>query len=230
MYFIHEYEDRETLMQSLALQITTELQKILIKKKTVTLAVPGGATPKQLFQVLSLMDIEWGRITVILTDERFVPEKNGLSNSALLKNYFLKNFAAKARLINFYRPNYSVSNLARVISDDLKTVLPIDVCILGMGTDMHTASIFPNSDRLSDALDLDSKHILVPINAPGLIETRLTLTARVLRQSSRLHILITGPEKKMALDVALETSNGAEVAPIRAVLFRKLDINIHYAD
>ena len=80
--------------------------------------------------------------------------------------------------------------------------LPIDVLVLGMGADMHTASLFPGAPELPAALAADAP-ALVAIHPPGQPEARLTLTAPVLRGASVIHILITGPDKLAALETAL---------------------------
>jgi 6-phosphogluconolactonase len=118
--------------------------------------------------------------------------------------------------------------VAATLSKRLKRVLPIDVCVLGMGTDMHTASIFPDADRLEDALNMYSDYILLPIISPSIPEARLTLTARILLQSSNLHLLVTGLSKKTALQKALEAPS-EKVAPVRSVLLNNSETSIHYA-
>ena len=79
--------------------------------------------------------------------------------------------------------------------------LPISVLILGMGADMHTASLFPGGDRLADAMEARAP-ILMPMRAEGAGEPRITLTAPVLAGAMVTHVLITGPEKRAALEAA----------------------------
>jgi 6-phosphogluconolactonase len=105
--------------------------------------------------------------------------------------------------------------------------LPIDVAVLGMGTDMHTASLFPGAPELADALAEDAPEIL-EVHPPGQPEARLTLTARVLRAASVIHILITGADKLAALEQALADGPVAE-APVRAVLTAPAPVTVHYA-
>ncbi len=217
-------------METLAKEISNELKAILDQKATAILAVPGGSTPKLFFEKLNLIDLHWERVIVLLTDERFVPESDKASNSGFVRTHLLKNCASKARLLNFFEPDCSIEKLAGAMSGKLKSLLPIDLCILGMGSDMHTASIFPDADRLNDALDLYSDHVLVPISSPSITENRLTLTAKVIRSASKLHLLITGCKKKAALDFALKSTDEWNEAPIRSVLFMDKDIKIHYAE
>jgi len=101
------------------------------------------------------------------------------------------------------------------LETNISPVLPIDVCLLGMGADMHTASLFPGADRLADALAEDAP-ILVPMRAPGLEEPRITLSARVLDGALCKHVVITGARKRAALERA-QHMRPLE-APIAAVL------------
>jgi 6-phosphogluconolactonase len=86
--------------------------------------------------------------------------------------------------------------------------------LLGMGADMHTASIFPGADKLHEALHGDAN--LVPMRAPGAPEPRVTLSAKVLRAAIQRHVVIIGPEKRAALERAQTLS--PDEAPIAAIL------------
>ena len=88
-----EYNNTDILMESLALTVTEELKKLLDEKELVTLSLPGGSTPKPLFDRLSMKKLDWQRIVVIPNDERFVPETSMLSNCGLIRKTLLKNFA-----------------------------------------------------------------------------------------------------------------------------------------
>ncbi len=230
MYTVCEYREQDELMKNLAVLVAGELEAVLSQKDRATLALPGGSTPKPFFKKLSHSDINWEKVIVIPTDERFVPETDPLSNFSFIKNNLKKNYARKLKIVNFFKPEYSLEKLASIMSKDLKVVLPIDICVLGMGLDMHTASIFPGLDKLSDALDLNTSKILVPISSPGINESRLTLTAKVLREAQKTHILLTGSEKKEALAFALKSKDNWNVAPVRSVIFGQSDVKIHFAN
>ena len=230
MYNVCEYRERDELMKNLAVIVARELEAVLSQKDRATLALPGGSTPKPFFKQLSHSDINWAKVIVIPTDERFVPETDPLSNYSFIKNNLKKNCARNLKIVNFFKPDYSLEKLATTVSKDLKVVLPIDICVLGMGLDMHTASIFPGLDRLNDAFDLNTSKILVPISSPRIKEKRLTLTVKVLREAQKTHILITGSEKKEALAFALKSKDNWTVAPVRSVIFGQNDVKIHFAN
>ncbi len=223
------YPDRHALMTGLAGLIADQLREALNAKGKASLAVPGGTTPALFLSALSIADLDWSKVAVMLTDERFVPETSDRSNTRLLRETLLKNNAAKANLIPFYTSADQPEDVLDQLSATIAKSLPLDVAVLGMGDDMHTASIFPGADRLTEALDPASTAILLPMRAPSAPEPRLTLTAPVLRAANHLHLLITGTAKKAALEKAMSTPDTKD-APVRILFDAIHPLHIHYAD
>jgi 6-phosphogluconolactonase len=209
------YPDREMLMLGLANIIAGQLADFLRRDGRATLSVPGGTTPGPIFDTLSGVDLDWANVAVVLNDERWVPESSDRSNTRLLRQRLIRGKAAQARLIPLYAPADQPEAMLPALEDGLRPYLPISVLLLGMGADMHTASLFPGADRLDEALS-PSAPLLLPMRAEAAGEPRVTLTAPVLRGAFHTHILITGPEKRAALDRA-QTLPPHE-APVRAVL------------
>jgi 6-phosphogluconolactonase len=217
----HTYPDRETMMRSLSELVADQLRAALASKHRATLAVPGGTTPAPFLELLSEEDLHWEAVTVLLTDERLVEPASKRSNTRLLHEFLIRNRAADATLVDYFGDR---DEALAAVAD----VLPIDVAILGMGTDMHTASLFPGAPSLEDALAPGAAP-LVEVAPEGEPERRLTLSARVLAGSEVIHILIAGAEKAAALRRALQEGPVAE-APIRAVLTAPCPVSVHYAD
>ncbi len=218
------YPDRGTLMRGLAGLVADQLRAAHASKGRATLAVPGGTTPGPFLEALSHADLAWEDITVLLTDERRVPEGSERSNLRLVKQTLVQNAARVASLIDYNAGAGGLDGAATEVAG----VLPIDVLVVGMGGDMHTASLFPDAQELGAALAEDAP-VLLPIRPASQPEERLTLTAPVLKAAGAAHILITGAEKKAALDVALADGPAAE-APIRVVLTAPCPVTVHYAD
>ncbi|MGB7317423.1 MAG: 6-phosphogluconolactonase [Planktotalea sp.] len=214
MNFI-EYPDSDMMMIDLANRIAGDLNAALHHDERACLAVPGGTTPGPLFDDLCAADLPWERVDVMLTDERWVPTDSDRSNTKLIRERLLVNRAAKARHLPLYAPAETPEEVLPELEAMIAPELPIAVLLLGMGTDMHTASIFPGADKLTEALASNAP-ILVPMRAPGAQEPRITLSARVLDGALRKHIVIIGAEKREAFEKA--KSLKPVDAPIKAVL------------
>ena len=219
-----EYPDRELMMMSLADQLAGELGIALRQKDKASLCVPGGTTPGPVFDVLAGVKLDWSRVSVFLNDERWVPESSDRSNTALLRKRLLVGQAAKAQLVPLYAEAPRPEDRIEALSKGLAPHLPIDVLLLGMGADMHTASMFPGADRLAEALSHDAS-LLVPMRATGAGEPRVTLSALVLADAMNIHILIVGAEKRAAIERAQHLP--VAEAPVRAVL---ANATIHWAE
>ena len=220
---IIDYPDAEMMMIDLANRLAGELRSCLARHDHASFAVPGGTTPGPIFDNLCAADLDWSRVHVMLTDERWVPEDSPRSNTRLVRERLLTDRAAAARFVPFYTGDDTPEAALDTLADTLAPELPLSVLLLGMGADMHTASIFPGADRLADALHGTAP--LVPMRAPGAPEPRLTLSGAVLRDAMSTHVVITGAEKRKALDRARGLP--PEEAPIALVLRQA---TVHWAE
>ncbi|MGX9354151.1 6-phosphogluconolactonase [Roseobacteraceae bacterium S113] len=212
---LNEYPDFEMLAIDLANKLAGELTAALDHSERVLMAVPGGTTPGPIFDDLCAADLDWSRVDVMLTDERWVPESSERSNTRLLRERLLVNRAAAATLVPMYLPASEPEEQLDALRHNLRGRLPIDVLVLGMGADMHTASLFPGADQLEAGLASDAPEVLA-MRAPGAPEPRVTLTAPVLDGALRKHLVIRGDEKRAALETARRLP--ATDAPVHAVL------------
>ncbi len=221
---LQTYPDRELMMLSVADKIAGQLGDFLRRDGRATLSVPGGTTPGPIFDTLSGVDLDWANVAVILNDERWVPETSDRSNTRLVRQRLLRNRAAKANLVPLYAEAEAPEAVLDALSDGILPHLPISVLLLGMGADMHTASLFPGADRLEEALS-NSAPPLMALRAEAAGEPRITLTAPVLKAAFNIHILITGQDKRDALERA--QSLPVNEAPVRAVLD---NATVHWAE
>ncbi|AXI46751.1 6-phosphogluconolactonase [Sulfitobacter sp. SK012] len=218
-----EYADREMLAIEVANNLAGELKQSLLVNEFASFAVPGGTSPGPIFDALCAADLDWSRVHVMLTDERWVDEDHAQSNTALLRNRLLTNRAAAAKFIAFYRPEQTATEAAADLSEQLKSELPISVLLLGMGADMHTASLFPGAPELEAALAANAP-ALCAVQPPGHEISRLSLTGPALSGAMSTHIVIYGDEKREALNRA--SSLPALQAPVSTVLSTA---HIHWA-
>ncbi|TMV08609.1 6-phosphogluconolactonase [Ruegeria sediminis] len=221
---IQEYADRDMLAIDVANKLAGELETALLHDEAVAFAVPGGTTPGPIFDSLCAADIEWERVRVLPTDERCVPQDHERSNARLIQEHLLVNRAASAQFVPLYVPSANPEDALPEIEALIAPVLPLHVLVLGMGEDMHTASLYPGMPGLEQALSSDAP-ILAVARTEVQPEPRITLTAPVLDGALSKHLVIYGERKREALERAM--SKPPEEAPIAAVLS---GITVHWAE
>ncbi|MDQ7080559.1 MAG: 6-phosphogluconolactonase [Paracoccaceae bacterium] len=221
------YRDAALQATGLAALVAGTLRAAIEARGQATLALPGGTTPAPFLRALSGADLDWAHIRVMPTDERLVAADSPRSNARLLRETLLQGPAAAATLIPLAAP--APEGALDDPAGAVRAVLPLDVCVLGMGADMHIASLFPGADRLKDALDPDCPSPILPIRAPAAPEPRITLTAPALLGAAHLHLLIRGRAKLRAFQRAERPGPVAE-APIRLILRAPQGVRVHYAD
>ncbi|KPH01334.1 6-phosphogluconolactonase [Pseudomonas sp. RIT-PI-q] len=219
----HEFKSPVLLADGLALNVAKQLSDAIDARGTATLVVSGGRSPVAFFQNLAKQKLDWSKVVVTLADERWVPVEHADSNAGLLKRYLLQGPAAKAQFLSLYSASANLEQAAEQ-ADRLLAELPaIDVLILGMGDDGHTASLFPNSPNLADALKVDGTRRCYPMLAPTVPHQRLTMSRALLASAKTTVLSISGQSKLTTLSAALAGDDVAAM-PIRAFLQPTLEI------
>lgn len=221
---IVDYADRDMLAINLAQTLAGELETCLFNHEHASFAVPGGTTPGPVFDALCAATIDWSRVHVLPTDERWVPQDDARSNGGLIRARLLTGRAAAATYVPLYAVAERPEDAFAELEVKLETELPISVLLLGMGADMHTASLFPGVAGLERALAPDAP-ILAALRPDTVPEPRVTLSARVLNGALAKHLVIFGADKRAALERAMDLP--PLDAPIRAVMD---EMTVHWAE
>jgi len=220
----HGLADAERLAAAMAQQVAEVLRTAIDAHGRASLVVSGGRSPVAFFERLAEQALEWERVTVALADERWVPLGHPDSNAGLVQRHLLCGRAAPARFLGLYQPAESLEAAAQLADAALAELpLPIDVLVLGMGEDGHTASLFPGSPNLAAALEPECPHRCLAMLAPSVPHQRLTLTLPLLA-SARLSLLQIQGEAKLATLRAALAGEDARQMPIRAFLHSPLEI------
>ena len=196
------YPDRDTLMRDLAELVADQLRGAHASKGRATLAVPGGTTPGPFLRRCRRRSSPGRTWPCCRPTSGWSPRSSSRSNARLIRSDAAQERGGRGAAGGAARAAARVARSVRVAA-----ALPIDVLVLGMGADMHTASLFPGAPELAAALAEDAP-ALMEIRPPGQPEARLTLTAPVLRGAGVIHILITGADKLAALETALRRRAG----------------------
>ena len=192
------------------------LTEALAAMGRAALVVSGGTSPVEFFHALRRLPLAWERVTIIPSDERVVPLDHPDRNEAMIRRELLQGPAAAATLRGLLPPSGATDSLAEIAE-----ALPasIDGVVLGMGTDGHTASLFPDSPELDSALRSADALALLSVPSQGM--QRVSLTPAALLASRRIDLLFFGQEKRCVFEAAGEDGPIAEI-PLRCVLHQNI--------
>lgn len=227
---LHQWDTNSELASRLAFTISVDLAEAIHERGSATLAVSGGSTPKPLFEQLSRRPLDWSRVTVTQVDERWVDESHSDSNARLIREHLLQNLAAAASFVSMKTPAVSPFGAELESAEKLSAFAGnIDVVVLGMGEDGHTASFFPAAPNLASALDPSGRQLCVAVRPPQAPHDRMTLALPALHRARSLYLHVAGYKKWDVLQRAA-CGGPVEELPVRSVLFAAApSLEIFYA-
>ena len=199
---------------ALAAAIADGLRAAIAERGEASLAVSGGKSPIALFEQLRGQNLDWAKVQVMLVDERCVPHDHADSNTALVRQHLLQGAAAAATFVTLFDTvpadldDATLAHLVGAANQRLaKVTFPLDVVVLGMGEDGHTASLFPAAPGLEEALASPGPVAWVrPATAP---HARLTFTLPVLLMARHVHLPLAGEAKLKVYQEARKAANPA---------------------
>jgi len=222
---IEVYSDPESVAQSTVRIFVDDAQKAIKARGTFYVAISGGNTPKRFFELLGetpqVSSLPWDKIQLFWVDERYVRPDSQWSNYKLAVDTFLTRVAIPdANVHRIPTEDEDFNAAAQRYEETIREVFGLgagkvpqfDLILLGMGSDGHTGSLFPNSYAAFDTEDLACVVYVLDEKL-----NRITLTHPVLRAASHLLVLVCGQEKAEIMKTVL-TSEPDEVRyPIHAL-------------
>ena len=209
----HRFESRDEASTAAASRIAELLKYRLKHQDHASFVISGGSSPLECFRALSETPLDWDRVDILLSDERWVPPDHADSNEKLAREALLVDKASEAEL----QPVYAAGVSAEQRCDDLQhplPVLPFSCALIGMGTDGHFASLFPDADNLESGLDVESARLYIPVATAASPHPRVSMTLAGISRSDEIVLLFFGEEKLAIYEQARADTNGFPVSKL----------------
>jgi 6-phosphogluconolactonase len=202
LHSIETVETREHAARLCADWIAAELRGAISQKGKASFVATGGSTPIECYRHLAAEDLDWSKVTVTLSDERWVDTFSPDSNENMVRQTLMVGAASGAHFIPLKARRGGYDEGAKRAEIALRMLAPFDVVLLGMGEDGHFASLFPGHPALVDGLDVDSARLCLGVSPgePAPTLPRVSLTLAALTQSRIIIVLITGDAKRAIVD------------------------------
>lgn len=199
---VETFTNEDDLTLSFAQTICAQLEQAITERGRAYIVVSGGRTPVPLFTLLSQQELPWSQVTVLLADERWLPAAHEASNTRLVRQHLLQNKAADAEFLHFANDAETLDAAVAAFNQQAKSLPTFDVVILGLGEDGHTASIFPCSEQVHEALSTTAACLAVtPTTAPY---DRISLSKSRLMNSRTIYFHLVGASKANVLNQAMQ--------------------------
>lgn len=215
------FPDAPSLSRAAAAEIARLLTDAVHRQGRATLALAGGSTPRATYAKLAALHhqggpvVPWGDVHIFFGDERMVPTDHADSNQRMAREAFLSAVPVRPEHVHGVPTQLEPAAAARAYEAALRAVFTagtavpsLDLILLGLGTDGHTASLFPGTAALQERVAW-----VAPNWVPRLQAHRLTLTFPVLRQARELLFLVTGADKARVVREILQPTAGGPAHP-----------------
>ena len=210
------FATRREAARELAKSIAAHLDERTNIGGSASLVVCGGSSPLEFFRFLRDQTLPWEYIQVLPSDERWVAPDDDVSNEGLIRRELLAAKATNARFVPLYRAGLSPEAAQPVVNQALADIgRPLDHVVLGMGSDGHTASLFPDAANLRVCLDSFDDCVVPDLASAS--PARLSLSLRCLCNARAIDVLIFGDDKRAVYEAALQSGDPMRY-PIAGVL------------
>ncbi len=221
-----EFATRDEASAAAAARIAELVRDDIDADGRANLVVSGGTTPAACFGELAGTELDWKRVTVFLSDERWVPSDHADSNEAMIRETLLQQRATDARLVPLFNFGLSADEQVAALQRDLPQG-GFASALVGMGADGHFASLFPDADTLDEGLDPDGSHFYLPVRTAASPHPRISMTLAALQNSREIVLLFFGDEKRAVYEQA---KAGDDSFPVSALLSQaKAPVSLYFA-
>ncbi len=217
---IRVIDDSDTLADLAATAVAQSLAAAMDRHSgPVSLFLSGGSTPRVTYTRLVEQEVDWSRVHVFLGDERWVHHEHEDSNARMAREAFVEDIEATFHVLptHFESPHEAADHYEQTLAELFGSEqFRADLVILGIGTDGHTASLFPGTEALEEA-----DRLYVANWVPDQEMWRLSATFRLLHHAAEVIFLATGEAKA---EVVAEILEGETPYPARTVMEGAADV------
>jgi 6-phosphogluconolactonase len=217
-------QDADAMARAAAQRVVDLAGQAIAARGRFSIALSGGSTPKKLFELLARPEwatrIDWGKVLVFFGDERSVGPDDTNSNYRMARLALLDHVPVKKDHVFRMRGEQDLIAEAVRYQKDMELFLPhqpggfpsLDLVLLGLGTDAHTASLFPRTRALHE-----TRAWVAANDVPQLSTRRITLTYPVINHAREVLFLVAGQDKVKPLDQVLSGQENIEEYPAQGV-------------
>lgn len=217
---VRVFQDPDTLAEMAAAAIAGMLREAMAEHEDpISLFLSGGSTPRVTYTRLPNQDVDWSRVHVFLGDERWVDAGHEESNARMAREAFIEEIEATFHVLptHFESPHEAADHYEQVLAELFESErFRADLVILGIGSDGHTASLFPGTEALEE-----DERLYVASWVPEQEMWRLSATLRLLHHAAKVVFLVTGESKA---EVVAEILEGEAAYPARRVMEGAADV------
>lgn len=223
---VFEFETRDVASAAAAAKIAGSVDAAICQQGSTAIVVSGGTTPAPCFDYLSGYDLDWKRVLIALSDERWVPNDHLDSNEMLINETLRVGKASAASVLSIYQDDMSVDEACDLLQG-LRPDKDFACSLIGMGADGHFASLFPEADSLASGLTLPNDRFYLPVRTDKSPHPRISMTLDALLRSESILLLFFGDEKRAVYERA---AAGDDTYPIATLLAQRTrPVSIYWA-
>jgi len=215
------YSQAADMVSAVTDVISQNLKQAIRSKGKAQMLLSGGSSPRPVYEALSNSNLAWDKVSIGLVDDRWVKPGQHGSNETFILQTLMQNKAETSTFLGLKSEQLTASQGVTHVNKIYQSNFDdIDICIMGMGTDGHTASWFPYSQGLKEALDIDNKSMVCSIDAKGCpvagdMTERITVSLPVIMSARHVFLLISGQEKRDVFENA--ANKNVFAAPVNAL-------------
>jgi 6-phosphogluconolactonase len=216
---IDRFDSVDAMAAAAAQFMAHQLGQAITARGAAVFVATGGHTAGAVYDHLAAAPLDWSRVRITLTDERWVDVTDPESNERLVRERLLIGAAAAAGFLGLKGSAPLADDAAQAVADQLASWPAPDVAMVGMGEDGHIASLFPGNPALELGLDSDAPICIAVPQGEGRppVQPRLSLSASWLASAHEIVLPITGEAKLRVAELAL-AGEQAEQFPVAALL------------